>query len=259
MKIQTITVKNLRRGALTIIAFCLLLTSASAQQSDAKKLPAGARINKNEVIAVQVELRKLGYLKTPITGQLDAGTSEAVKTYQRKNGLPVSGGIDSATYEKLGLPYPAPDPNDPNLVQRTTGAVKESAILGLEKTREAGAYAATKSKEGGRYALEKGWDGGAYVATKSKDAAKASVRGTKNAGRAGGRKAVSIIRRNDDDIYPELAELFFEHHDWNGVRYEVKDGMVSLKIPPKSQVDVGSIVSEVRKIAGVRSVFVISL
>ncbi|MEK7830631.1 MAG: peptidoglycan-binding domain-containing protein, partial [Acidobacteriota bacterium] len=131
-------------------AFCLLLVSASAQQPAEKKLPAGARINKNEVIAVQVELRKLGYLKTGITGQLDAGTSEAVKAYQRKNGLPVSGGIDSATYEKLGLPYPAPDPNDPNLAQRTAGAVKSGTLLGVEKTRDAGALVATKSKEGGR-------------------------------------------------------------------------------------------------------------
>lgn len=262
MKIQTIIVKAFRfgqRGGMMMTAFCLLLVLASAQQPAEKKLPSGARINKNEVIAVQVELRRLGYLKTAITGQLDAGTSEAVKAYQRKNGLPVSGGIDSATYEKLGLPYPAPDPNDPNLADRAGGAIKEGAVLGLEKTRDAGALAATKSKEGGRYALEKGWDGGAYVAAKSKDTAKASWDGTKNATRAGGRKAVSMIRRNDDDIYPELAELFFGHNEWNGVRYTINDGMVTLKIPPKSNVDVAKMVSEVRKIAGVRSVFVVAL
>lgn len=262
MRTQTITVKALRfgnRGILIIIATCLLLASVFAQQTAEKKLPAGARINKNEVIAVQVELRRLGYLKTGITGQLDSGTSEAVKAYQRKNGLPVSGGIDSATYAKLDLPYPAPNPNDPNLVQRTSGAVKNGTLFGVEKTRDAGTYAATKSKEGGRYALEKGWDGGAYVATKSKDAAKASVKGTKTLGRLGGRKAVSMIRRKDDDIYPDLAELFFEHHDWNGVRYTVTDGMVTLKIPTKSKVDVGNIASEVRKVAGVRSVFVVAL
>lgn len=258
MKTQIITNKPFR-GLVLFPALLCLFVSAMAQQPPTTKLPPGARINKNEVIAVQLKLRELGYLKTGITGQLDAGTSEAVKNYQRKNGLPVSGGIDSATYEKLGLPYPAPAPNDPNLAQRTGGAIKETALFGVEKGRDAGVFAATKTKEGSRYALEKGWDGGAYVTSKSKDAARASVNGAKTASRAGGRKTISMIRRNDEDIYPELAELFFNRNDWNGVRYTVKDGMVTLKIPPKSKVDVGTIAAEVRKVAGVRSVFVVML
>jgi len=259
MKIQTIINRATWLTAVLIAALCLFFVSASAQESTQTKLPAGARINKNEVIAVQLKLRELGYLKTGITGRLDADTSAAVKSYQRKNGLPVSGGIDSATYEKLGLPYPAPDPDDPNLAERTGGAIKETAKFGVEKSRDAGAYVATKAKDGSRYTLEKGWDGGAYVASKSKDAAKASMEGTKSASRTGGRKAVSMIRRNDEDVSRELAELFFHRNDWNGVRYSVKDGMVTLKIPAKSTVNVGNLAAEVRTIAGVRSVFVVML
>lgn len=259
MKTLTITAKLLGSAFSLMIALGSLFVFAAAQQPATAKLPPGARINKNEVIAVQVKLRDLGFLKTAISGQLDAGTSEAVKAYQRKNGLAVSGGIDSATYEKLGLPYPAPDPNDPNLAQRTGGILKEGALHGLEKGKDTGAYVASKTKDGTRYTLEKGWDGGAYVASKSKDAAKASVSGTKNATRAGGRKAVSIIRRNDEDIAPEIAELFFSRNDWNGVRYTVKDGMVTLKTSSKSNVDIGYVAAEVRKIAGVRSVFVVIL
>lgn len=261
MRIQTIINKACRLTPLVIVMAmsCLLAAPISAQQASEKKLPPNARINKNEVIAVQVKLRELGYLKTSITGQLDAGTSEAVKTYQRKNGLPVSGNIDSATYEKLGLPYPAPDPNDPNLVERTGGAIKEGARFGVEKSVDAGMYAASKTKEGARYTLEKGWDGGAYVAAKSKDATKASLEGTKNASRAGGRKAVSMIRRKDQEVERELREVFFERNDWNGVRYSVKDGMVTLKVPAKSKVDIGNVAAEVRKVAGVRSVFVVML
>jgi len=259
MKTQTTTNKTIRQAISVLTASCLLFALGSAQQPAEKKLPPGARINKNEVIAVQVKLRELGYLKTAITGQLDAGTSEAVKTYQRKSGLPVSGNIDSATYENLGLPYPAPDPNDPNLAERTGGVLKEGARFGLEKSVDAGAYAASKTKEGTRYTLEKGWDGGVYVASKSKDAAKASVEGTKSATRAGGRKAVSMIRRNDEEVARELSEVVFERNDWNGVRYSVKEGMVTLKIPAKSTVDVGNLAAEVRKVAGVRSVFVVML
>ena len=259
MRIQTIINKVFLRTSLGVAMSCVLAAQVMAQQSSERKLPPGARINKNEVIAVQVKLRELGHLKTSITGQLDAGTSEAVKTYQRKNGLPVSGNIDSATYERLGLPYPAPDPNDPNLAERTSGAIKEGARFSVEKGVEAGTYAASKTKEGARYTLEKGWDGGAYVASKSKDAAKASVDGTKNATRAGGRKAVSIIRRNDEEVERELSEIFFVRNDWNGVRYSVDDGMVTLKVPTKSKVDIGNVAAEVRKVAGVRSVFVVML
>lgn len=265
MNIQTFKSKTLCLVGLLAATFCLLV-SASAQQASVRKLPPGARINKNEVIAVQVELRRLGYLKSGVTGQLDAQTSEAVKAYQRKNGLPVSGGIDTATYEKLGLEYPAPAQSaspsasqDPNIAVRAGGAIKEGGRVTLEKGWDGGAYVASKSKEGGRYALEKGWDGGAYVASKSKDAAKASWSGTRNATRAGGRKTVSMIRRKDGDVDRELSEIFFDRNDWIGVQHSTKEGMVTLKIPPKSKVDVGNLVAEVRKVAGVRSVFVIAL
>jgi peptidoglycan hydrolase-like protein with peptidoglycan-binding domain len=261
MKIQTIQVRPdnvFQRGCLLLIALCTLAVAISAQTA-ATKLPPNARINKNEVIAVQVELRRLGLLNASITGKLDAETAEAVRGYQRQNSLPVTGRIDLATYEKLGLPYPAPDPDDPNVVERAGGAVKQGTALGAQKTKDAGSYVATKSKEGARYGLEKTWDAGAYAASKSKDAAKASVKGVKSGSRLGGRKTVSLIRRNDDPISSDLRELFFEHHEWTGVQYEVKDGMVTLKIPPKSKVDVGALVSEVRKVAGVRSVFVVVL
>jgi hypothetical protein len=239
MKIQTTS----DRFTLWFAAFCcfvalyLPLASALAQTLTGNKVPPNARISKHEVIATQVELRRLGFLKTGITGKLDDGTREAVAAYQRKNSLPVTGKITPATYEKLGLPYPAPDPEDKNIAVKAGGAVKE----------------------GTRYSLEKGWDAGGYAASKSKDAAKASWDGVKTGGRMAQRKADSMIRRNDEDTFPEIEKLFAEHPEWRDVHYSLKDGMVTLKLPPKSEVDVGKMVSEVRKIAGVRSVFVVAL
>jgi peptidoglycan hydrolase-like protein with peptidoglycan-binding domain len=228
---------NLIRGICVLATLCVS-TALTAAQSAGTKLPANARINKNEVIAVQVELRRLGFLKSGITGKLDAATSDAVREYQSANSLRITGRIDPPTYEKLGLPYPAPNPDDPNIAQR------------------AGGYVASKTKEGARYGLEKTWDAGSYAATKSKEGAQASVKGIKSGGRLSGRKTVSMIRRNDDGIYRDLAELFFEHHDWSGVKYDVKDGMVTLKIPRNHTVDVSNLVSGVRTVAGVRSVLV---
>lgn len=229
---------NFLRGFCLLAALCVATAFVRAQSSGTQ-LPADARINKNEVIAVQVELRRLGFLKSGITGKLDAATSDAVREYQSANSLRVTGRIDPPTYEKLGLPYPAPNPDDPNIARR------------------AGGYVASKTKEGTRYGLEKTWDAGSYAATKSKEGAKTSVKGIKSGGRLSGRKTVSMIRRNDDGIYRDLAELFFEHHDWSGVKYDVKDGMVTLKIPRNHKVDVSDLVSGVRTVAGVRSVFVV--
>ncbi|MGE0886355.1 MAG: peptidoglycan-binding domain-containing protein [Blastocatellales bacterium] len=209
----------------------------SNHPSGGTKLPPNARITQREVLAVQIELRRLGLHDANLSGVLGPDTREALRQYQRKNGLPVTGIIDYATYESLGLPYPAPDPQDGNLIEQVGGTVKE----------------------GTRYGLEKAWDAGSFAASKSKDAAKASWEGLKFSGSAAQRKADSMIRRNDDDTAKDISDLFLDHREWSGVIFAVKDGMVTLKIPPNSPVNVGSLVYEIRKTAGVRSVFVIIL
>ena len=216
---------------------CCALAVLSCRFALAQEVPANPRITKNEVIAVQVELRRLGILKTRLSAELDADTREAVKAYQLQNGLPVSGRIDAPTYRKLGLPYPAPKPGDKTVSQQVGDTVKEGTRVGLEKS----------------------WEAGSFAAAKSKDAAKASWEGTKVAGGAAKRKADSMIRRDDEDVLPEVEEVFGLNPDWRDVKFGVKDGMVTIKLPPKSTVDIGALVSEVRKIAGVRSVFVIVL
>lgn len=225
---------------------CLLVVMATAQNNIAQQavvydVPANARITKNEVIAVQVELRRLGYLKTRLSAELDPETRAAVREYQFKNGLPTTGKIDPVTYRSLGLPYPAPKPGDQTIVRQAGGVAKD---------------AGSTVKEGTRVGLEKTWDAGSYAASKSKDA---TVKGAKVAGGAAKRKADSIIRRNDEDTQPEVAEIFDSKPEWAGLVYTVKEGMVTIKLPPKSRVDIGTLVSEVRKVAGVRYVVVVVL
>lgn len=236
MNLQTNTGKKAVFGCLALMVLSCQFASALAQQV-VQDIPANARMTKNEVIAVQVELRRLGYLKTRLSAELDPETREAVKTYQSKNGLPVTGKIDPPTYRRLGLPYPAPKPGDKSVSQQVGNGVKEGTRVGLEKS----------------------WEAGSYAASKSKDAAKASWEGTKVAGNAAKRKADSMIRRDDEDVQPEVEELFGSNPEWSEVKFSVKEGMVTIKLPPRSTVDVGALVSEVRKIAGVRSVFVIVL
>lgn len=236
MNLQINTGKKATFVCFALVVLSCQFASALAQQA-VQDIPSNARMTKNEVIAVQVELRRLGYLKTRLSAELDPETREAVKAYQSKNGLPVTGKIDAPTYRKLGLAYPAPKPGDKTVSQQLGSGVKEGTRVGLEKS----------------------WDAGSYAASKSKDAAKASWDGTKVAGNAAKRKADSMIRRNDEDVQPEVEELRASKPEWSDVKCSVKEGMVTIKLPPGSTVDIGALVAEVRKIAGVRSVFVIVL
>ncbi|MDQ3012552.1 MAG: peptidoglycan-binding protein [Acidobacteriota bacterium] len=222
-----------------LLVWCFLLAIAVAQPTIVYDVPANARMTKNEVIAVQVELRRLGYLKTRLSAELDPETRIALREYQLKYGLPTTGKIDPATYRRLGLPYPAPKPGEQRVVSQAAVAKESSS-----------------TKEGTRGGLEKTWDAGGYAVSKSMDA---TVKGVKVAGSAAKRKADSIIRRNDEDTQPEVAEVFDSKPEWSGLVFIVKDGMVTIKLPPKSRVDIGTLVSEVRKVAGVRYVFVVVL
>jgi hypothetical protein len=58
----------------------------------------------DQVIAdVQSALQQEGYYSGPITGSLDAQTRAALAAYQRDNGLAITGNVDEATVESLGL------------------------------------------------------------------------------------------------------------------------------------------------------------
>jgi hypothetical protein len=254
MKSQANT-RNRRLGIALcgLSVWCSLLVTARSQPAVVQDVPANARFTKNEVIAVQVELRRLGYLKTRLSAELDAETRAAIREYQFKNGMPNTGKLDAATYRSLGLPYPAPKPGERTAARQTASVKKEEPSAGSEKNvvQQAGSGV----KEGARMGLEKTYDAGSFAASKSKDA---TVKGAKAAGNATKQQVGSMIRRKDEDTAPEVAEVFASKPDWNSLEFSVKAGMVTIKLPPKSNVDIGTLVSEVRKVAGVRYVFVIA-
>jgi Putative peptidoglycan binding domain len=58
----------------------------------------------DEVIAnVQAALQQLGYYDYAVDGVLGSATEAAIANYQRDRGLPVTGAIDPATVQSLGL------------------------------------------------------------------------------------------------------------------------------------------------------------
>ena len=73
--------------------------------------------NAAAVRALQRYLRTLSYFhnaggRVPIDGIFDTATEDAVRVFQEKSGLPVTGRVDQATFEALLAAYLAQN-NDP--------------------------------------------------------------------------------------------------------------------------------------------------
>ena len=239
------------------------VTQTPGQTSGAQKPESPItdwRITEKEVKAVQAELTLRGYYKSKITGVLDRDTRAAVRAYQTDNGLKDSGRIDIETYRKLDLPYPATGKE----VDRLRGDDLSSKI-GYEvkdATTGVGAAASGSAKKAGsgvRGGLEKTWDTGAGAVSKSKEVARgagdATVRGVKSVGRAGAR----IFKRGDSDLEAQVRSLLEDNPETKDWLFEVKKGKVTIKTPPNHNADVGEVISNIRKIPGVESVFVVAL
>jgi peptidoglycan hydrolase-like protein with peptidoglycan-binding domain len=65
-------------------------------------------LNKDEIRVVQKRLMAEGFYPGPIDGELNAQTEEAIRQYQQKQGIPVSGALDEATLRELQLPATPP-------------------------------------------------------------------------------------------------------------------------------------------------------
>jgi peptidoglycan hydrolase-like protein with peptidoglycan-binding domain len=218
------------------------------------------RITEKEVKAVQAELTIRGYYKSKVTGVLDRDTREAVRAYQSDNGLKDSGRIDLETYNRLDLPYPATGKEadrlrGDDLTAKVGYGVKDTTV----NSGNAITSGVKKVGSGVRSGLEKTWDAGAATVSKSKEALRgagnASARGVKGAGRAGARQ----MGRSDVEVQEEVRRSLDDNPETKDWHSEVKNGTVTIKTPRNHNADVGAAVSNIRKVPGVKSVFVIVL
>src|SRR5688572_8630344 len=77
--------------------------SANAGAKATAKRGPVFRANKDQVIAAQNMLRSKGSFVGQSTGKLDAATRDAIKGYQKDNGLRSTGTLNRATLEKMGI------------------------------------------------------------------------------------------------------------------------------------------------------------
>jgi len=61
------------------------------------------RANKDQVTAAQTMLKRKGAYSGEATGKLDPATRDALKSYQKDNGLRATGTLNRATLEKMGI------------------------------------------------------------------------------------------------------------------------------------------------------------
>jgi peptidoglycan hydrolase-like protein with peptidoglycan-binding domain len=71
-------------------------TSSSEQKSAGK-------ISQSDMRKVEEALKAKGYDPGPINGQMDAQTQQALRGFQSKNNLAVTGTVDQATADSLGV------------------------------------------------------------------------------------------------------------------------------------------------------------
>lgn len=101
-----------------MLAFALTATDASAQASP-------------DVERAQKALKEMGHDPGPVDGVMGAQTSAALKAYQKKHGLSVTGQLDTATAAKLGAPTQAQSPSS----SQTGGDTKPNAVDPAQATK----------------------------------------------------------------------------------------------------------------------------
>jgi peptidoglycan hydrolase-like protein with peptidoglycan-binding domain len=85
----------------------MVVEAGTAGAIDEQRPEQGQLINKGDLKLVQERLKAEGVYAGPVDGELSAQTEAALRDYQEKKGLPVSGAPDRATLQDLQIRPPA--------------------------------------------------------------------------------------------------------------------------------------------------------
>lgn len=259
-------------------------TQAEAATPDSTALV----ITDKEVSAVQAALLGRGYFHTRPNGVLNGQTREALRAWQTDNNLAVSGRIDRATLASLEVSYPATGKEvenarrngllpkigyktkdgavtTKNAVVDTSKTVANGAKTGYEKTVDTTKNAAlyTKDKTVGAANYTKDKTVGAFTRTKdvsvtvgqnTADGVKTAARKTQGAAQ---KTSDTLVGRSDLDIHTQVRDVLDTDPEARKFVTSVKNGNVTVKLPAGYQREYGDVIAGIRRVSGVKSVFVV--
>jgi peptidoglycan hydrolase-like protein with peptidoglycan-binding domain len=88
----------------SVLWLCPMMTEAGTTGEQRPEQPQ--TLTKDNLKQVQERLKAEGVYAGPLDGELNAQTAAALRQYQQKQGLPVSGAADEATLKKLQIELP---------------------------------------------------------------------------------------------------------------------------------------------------------
>lgn len=88
-----------------LMMFCLMGIFAFVDNKNNQPVSALVTLSTEEVKTVQTKLKRWGYFFGPVTGYYGSLTTEAVKYFQRVNGLEQTGQVGPLTAKALGMGY----------------------------------------------------------------------------------------------------------------------------------------------------------
>jgi peptidoglycan hydrolase-like protein with peptidoglycan-binding domain len=91
----------------SVLWLCPIMVEAGTAGTTGEQPPTQRDIiSKDNLKLLQQRLTTEGVYAGPLDGELNAQTEAALRTYQQKHGLPVSGAADEATLKELQLELP---------------------------------------------------------------------------------------------------------------------------------------------------------
>ena len=91
----------------SLLWLCPVLVEAGTAGTTGEQRPEQRKlITKDNLKLVQARLQAEGVYAGPVDGELNAQTEAALRAYQQKQGIPVSGAADEATLKQLQLELP---------------------------------------------------------------------------------------------------------------------------------------------------------
>jgi peptidoglycan hydrolase-like protein with peptidoglycan-binding domain len=92
----------------SLLWLCPVLVEAGTAGTTGEQPPEQRKLlTKDNLKLVQTRLQAEGVYAGPVDGELNAQTAAALRAYQQKHGLPVSGAADQATLKQLQIELPS--------------------------------------------------------------------------------------------------------------------------------------------------------